>query len=232
MKVIKLIIAVLMCGILLTGCKGDISYQALTDFKDYQSYFEGTDGCFVLYQNKLNKYFMYNGFLSSDPVSPDETYDIVRSLIGLELGLIKSMDEEVPPIGQEDLLTYMEEMNYGNKDVSGPDDSYWTESSLKITPVQQVELLRRLYIKVLPFDESYQSQMKDQLFMKQYGDSKLYGKASSNPSGSAWFIGFVEREETACFFAVRLASQKGQTGEQAMLIAMDILKAEGLLGNE
>jgi bla regulator protein BlaR1 len=229
MKGFKIVVLLLLCSAFLTGCKGDISSQALTDFKDYESYFEGTDGCFVLYQNKLNKYWMYNGFLSNDPVSPDETFDIFRTLMGLQLELIKTMDEEMPSIGQEDLAAFMEELNYGNKDVTGPSESYWLQSSLKITPVQQVELLRRLYIQVLPFSETYQTQTKEQLFIENFGASKLYGKVSSSPTGNAWFMGFVEKENTAYFFAVRLAPKKGQTGEDAKCIAIRILKDEGLL---
>lgn len=229
MKGFRLVVLLLICGVLLTGCKGDISSQALTDFKAYASYFEGTEGCFVLYQNKLNKYWMYNGFLSNDPVSPDETYDVYRTLIGLDLELIQAIDEEVPSIGEEDLAAFMEELNYGNKDVSGPRDSYWLQSSLIITPVQQVDLLRRLYIKVLPFSETSQIQMKERLFIENYGFSKLYGKVSSSSTGNAWFIGFVEKEETAYFFAVRLVPKKGQTGEDAKQIAIRILKSEGLL---
>ncbi len=236
MRSFKLLSVLCLCLLVFSGCKGDISTQALTEFKDYKSYFEGTEGCFVLYQNKLNKYWMYNGFLANDPASPDQTYAIYRNLIEIELGLSDKIDLSVgvnnkaPIVPSDELVAYMEDLNYGNKDVSGPAQNYWTNSSLKITPVQQVEMLRRLYIKVLPFTEQNQVEMKKALFVSRYGNANLYGKMSSDQGKNAWFVGFVEKEETAYFFALRLAGTKGQSGEKAKALAIQILKEEKLLG--
>lgn len=223
--------AILLITLLLVGCKGDMSTQALTEFKDYGAYFGSNEGCFVLYQNKLNKYWMFNGFLANDYASPDDTYWIYQNLMGLQMGIIN--DDDVTEewnqlqlqISTEDLTAIIEELQYGNKDISGPEKRYWQNASLKITPLQQVELLRKLYIQVLPFSESHQSLMKDALFLAQYGTSQLYGITSSF-EGNGWFIGFVEKEETAYFFAVRVLDQ---TGEFAKDIAITILQDEDLL---
>lgn len=220
-----------MMALLLVSCKGDISTQALTEFKEYGPYFGSNEGCFVLYQNKLNKYWMFNGFLANDYATPDDTYWIYQSLMGLQLGLMDSSRVRVEwnqnpiQINSEDLAAFIEELQYGNKDISGPEVHYWKRSSLKITPLQQVELLRKLYIQVLPFSESFQNVVKEALFIEKYGTSKLYG-ITSTTEGNGWFIGFVEKEGTAYFFAVRVLNQ---TGDFAKNIAIAILKDENLL---
>ncbi|WP_144479042.1 penicillin-binding transpeptidase domain-containing protein [Cytobacillus oceanisediminis] len=47
-------------------------------------------------------------------------------------------DQEV---ARKQLQDYFHKIKYGNADLSGNLDSYWIESSLKISPIEQVQLL-------------------------------------------------------------------------------------------
>ena len=54
----------------------------------------------------------------------------------------QSIDEQ---LGADTLLNYIKEIKYGNENMSGAFSTYWLESSLKISPIEQVELLTKLY---------------------------------------------------------------------------------------
>lgn len=52
----------------------------------------------------------------------------------------KNNDREV---GRKQLQDYFHKIKYGNADLSGNLDSYWIESSLKISPIEQVQIRRK-----------------------------------------------------------------------------------------
>ena len=43
-------------------------------------------------------------------------------------------------LGKSNLQSYIEQIGYGNQNINGELSSYWMESSLKISPIEQVEL--------------------------------------------------------------------------------------------
>ena len=53
----------------------------------------------------------------------------------------ESVDEQ---LGAADISNYIQEIGYGNENISGDFSTYWMESSLKISPIEQVELLTKL----------------------------------------------------------------------------------------
>lgn len=55
---------------------------------DYASFFEGFDGCFVLYDVNRNTYVRYKEARCEERLSPCSTFKIPNSLIGLETGVI------------------------------------------------------------------------------------------------------------------------------------------------
>ena len=53
----------------------------------------------------------------------------------------ESVDEQ---LGAANISNYIQEIGYGNENISGDFSTYWMESSLKISPIEQVELLTQL----------------------------------------------------------------------------------------
>ena len=54
----------------------------------------------------------------------------------------QSVDEQ---LGSAVLYNYIQQIGYGNENMSGDISTYWMESSLEISPVEQVELLTKLH---------------------------------------------------------------------------------------
>lgn len=123
-------------------------------------------------------------------------------------------------------------MGYGNHDLSGERTDFWLESSLKISPLEQVELLEKLYTNELLFQESNIQAVKSALLLESTLNGNLYGKTGTgNINGqniNGWFIGFMEIQNNTYFFATNIQAPDDASGAIATEITLDILHNEGI----
>ncbi len=63
-----------------------------TIIESYDKYFEGYDGCFIMYDETSDNYLIYNNEQVDERISPCSTFKILNSLIGLETGVIESQE--------------------------------------------------------------------------------------------------------------------------------------------
>lgn len=68
--------------------------QAVPDIEevDYSDCFDGIEGCAVFFNSDTNVYNMYNEELCEKRSSPNSTFKIISTLMGLENGVINSVD--------------------------------------------------------------------------------------------------------------------------------------------
>lgn len=59
---------------------------------DYSEYFQGIQGCAVVFDSREDEYQVYNEELCYTQVSPCSTFKIVSTLIGLETGVVTGLD--------------------------------------------------------------------------------------------------------------------------------------------
>lgn len=126
---------------------------------------------------------------------------------------------------------YVKNIGYGNEDVSGGTASYWLESSLKISPIEQVELLKKLYENEIGTDSKNINRVKNALRLNSDSRGTLYGKTGTGmvngQETNGWFIGFIETPDNVCFFAVNLQGKDKANGSSASEIALKILADRG-----
>lgn len=153
----------------------------------------------------------------------------------------------IDEIGKQKLQDYLTKFNYGNQDASDWDGKlntntqnrdltgFWIESSLKISPQEQVQFLSKLF-------EQNTQVITDLKNIMQVAESpiKIYGKTGmgvkDNKIANAWFVGFYEQKKQKIFFAVRLNDSENENVEDyrnkasyyAKQIAIDIINNENL----
>jgi len=141
----------------------------------------------------------------------------------------KALDEKS---GISALKDFTRRLKYGNQDLSGGIGSYWLESSLKISPVEQVELLSRLCQGNLPFQPDHIKAVKDSLFLTSSQGAALYGKSGTgNINGqdvNGWFIGFVQSQDETYVFSTNIQSDHNANGRTAAAITLDILENQNI----
>lgn len=151
-------------------------------------------------------------------------------------------------IGQERMQSYMDAMDYGNRDISdwkgdlnegeplADLKGFWLESSLKISPKEQVQLLRRIMEQ--PGKQGIATSLK---FLMETPtntekDVTIYGKTGfgrvQGKNTDAWFVGFYERNGERTYFAVRLDDPDNpkSTSNKAREIAISIISDSGSIG--
>lgn len=136
----------------------------------------------------------------------------------------QTLDEQ---LGKTVLQSYIQKIGYGNKRINGDLSAYWLESSLKISPVEQVQLLAALHQDSLGFAPENILAIKNAIRLSESEQGVLYGKTGTGQTDgrnvNGWFTGFVETEDRAYFFAVNITGSSGASGSTASGIALSIL---------
>jgi len=118
-------------------------------------------------------------------------------------------------------------LEYGNQDLSGELGSYWLESSLKISPAEQVELLTRLSQGTLPFKPDHIKAVEDSIYLSASQGVSLYGKTGTGTIDgqniNGWFIGFTKSSGETYVFSANIHNDNSANGRTAAAITLDIL---------
>lgn len=135
-------------------------------------------------------------------------------------------------LGTSAIDRYIREIRYGNENTKGGLSSYWMESSLKISPIEQVELLRKLYENSLGFRTKNIDTVKDSILLSSSESGNLYGKTGTGcidgKDVNGWFVGYVEAPDNTWFFAANIAANDDASGSNAAEITQHILSGMGI----
>lgn len=130
-------------------------------------------------------------------------------------------------LGKTALRSYVETIGYGNEDLRGDLSSYWMESTLKISPVEQAELMAALYQNRLPFAPEHIQTVKDAICLSSASGRTLYGKTGTGRVDDqdirGWFIGFLETPGHTWIFATHIQADQAAAGSNAAEITLSIL---------
>ncbi|HBA63644.1 MAG TPA: BlaR1 family beta-lactam sensor/signal transducer, partial [Lachnospiraceae bacterium] len=134
--------------------------------------------------------------------------------------------------GYASLSRFFRRIGYGNQDLSGGLSSFWLESSLQISPQEQVLLLKDFYQNTWGLPQKQIDTVKDSLYLTEYHGRRLYGKTGTGIKDgkeiNGWFIGFTETDADVYFFAVNLQASDNASGQTAGEIALSYLQEMGL----
>ena len=136
----------------------------------------------------------------------------------------ESVDEQ---LGAANISNYIQEIGYGNENISGDFSTYWMESSLKISPIEQVELLTQLQNNNFGFAPENINAVKDAICLSSSDAGTFYGKTGTGrvdgQDVNGWFIGYIETADNTYFFATNIGADSDATGGNATEITMSIL---------
>lgn len=131
--------------------------------------------------------------------------------------------------GIENVQNDLIKIGYGNCDFSGGNDC-WLESSLKISPLEQVDILKNFYTNNFGFSQNSIDTVKNSIKISSKGDTVLYGKTGTgridDKDINGWFVGFVEKDNNVYFFATNIEAAENATGSVSMEKTIDILNNE------
>ena len=131
-------------------------------------------------------------------------------------------------LGAGSVRKFLKKIHYGNGAVGRDLALYWTDQTLKISPVEQVELFRKLYEHMLPFSDENMDAVIDALYLGESDTGTLYGKTGTgqvdHKNVNGWFTGCLETSGNVYYFAVNIQSDEGASGSRAAEITRKILE--------
>lgn len=114
-------------------------------------------------------------------------------------------------IGKPNYKKYLTLCNYGNLDLSQTDADFWNFGAFGISPINQVEFLKRLYEGNLPFSKRNIEIVKKVMITEQNTEYTIRSKTGwtrENGINTGWWVGYIENKNGTYFFATRLIQDR------------------------
>jgi beta-lactamase class D len=136
-------------------------------------------------------------------------------------------------IGRDTMQRWIDSLGYGNKNISGPIDSFWLNNKLKVSPDEQLGLVKKLYFDQLPFRKSVQEMVRNVMLQEDNTAYKLSYKTGwgfdEKNNAIGWIVGWIEENRHVYFFVTFVKSDNSDTdiAKVRMNITKGILKQLG-----
>lgn len=129
--------------------------------------------------------------------------------------------------GLTSIENFIKEIGYGNQIADGDLSSYWADSTLKISPIEQIEMLRKFYNNEFEFLPENIEAVKDSICLYSTDNGTIYGKTGTEGVNgkniSGWFIGYIEKGSHTYFFATNIQKEAFASGTAAAELTFSIL---------
>jgi beta-lactamase class D len=152
-----------------------------------------------------------------------------------KLSCVPYYQEVARRIGRDTMKLWIDSLGYGNKNIDGPIDSFWLNNHLKISPDEQLGLVKRLYFDQLPFRKSVQQMVKNAMLQENNTAYKLSYKTGwgddEKGHGIGWVVGWIEENNHVYFFVTFVKAPDAATDINLvrMNITNGILKQLGFM---
>ncbi|MBS1916466.1 MAG: class D beta-lactamase [Bacteroidetes bacterium] len=141
--------------------------------------------------------------------NPDWNKDLTMAE-AFKVSAVNYYQEVARRIGHDTMQRWIDTLGYGNKNISGPVDSFWLNNHLKITPDEEMGLVKRLYFNQLPFYQRTQDIVKKVMLHEENANYKLSYKTGwgnkENGNEIGWIVGWIEENKHPYFFVLNLES--------------------------
>ena len=131
-------------------------------------------------------------------------------------------------IGAKRMRHYLNKARYGNQNIGGGIDQFWLTGSLRTTAKQQIDFLVKFHQGDLPFSARTINIVKNFSVVEKTDKYILRAKsgwAFDLPSPQiGWWVGYVEREGKAYFFALNLDVKRNEDLAARTAITKSILR--------
>lgn len=116
-------------------------------------------------------------------------------------------------IGRKNYEKYLKACRYGNVDLSEKGTDFWNFGRFRISPQNQIMLLKAIYEEKLPFSKRNYEILKRVMVAEKTNDYTIRAKTGWTRDGgidSGWWVGYMEGRENTYFFATRIAKKRSE----------------------
>ena len=151
--------------------------------------------------------------------------------------------EVIDEIGPDTMQKELDSLRYGNCDISDWEGclntnnsnrsltGFWLESSLKISPKEQTEVLERIFGEQSKYPQEIQKMLEQVMLTEEKDEGELivYGKTgmgmTKGVAVDSWFTGFADIQDKRVYFCIWLGETKDAdvSSSKAKEIALELL---------
>ncbi|PWT96984.1 MAG: class D beta-lactamase [Bacteroidetes bacterium] len=111
-------------------------------------------------------------------------------------------------IGRDTMQMWLDSVKYGNMKIGTHIDSFWLDNSLKISPDEQLGLMKKLYFDQLPFQKRVMQVVRNMMIQEDNANYRLSYKTGwgFNEQGHSigWMVGWIEESRHPYFFVLNI----------------------------
>ncbi len=130
-------------------------------------------------------------------------------------------------IGLEKYEHYLNELDYGNRKIGASVDTFWLEGEIKISALEQINFLKKIYQEEFEFNQSHYTLLKDLMVVEEEPAYILRAKtgwAKRTASQVGWYVGYLETEEDVWFFSCNLEIHQDSDANYREELVMRLFK--------
>lgn len=131
-------------------------------------------------------------------------------------------------VGKEKYESYLRKMKYGNERVGPEVTTFWLEGDLKISAVEQIAFLKKVYAREYAFKPSSYEILKKVMVIETTPTHTLRAKTGWAQK-VGWFVGYVECGNDTWFFAMNMDMAKIEDAPLRKEITINALKLMGII---
>ena len=114
-------------------------------------------------------------------------------------------------IGRVNYKKYLTLCEYGNLNLTQKGDDFWNFGEFAISPINQVEFIKKLYEEKLPFSKHNIDIIKRVMVTEKTDNFTIRAKTGwtrENGTNTGWWVGYLENNKGIYFFATRLLQDR------------------------
>ncbi|CAN1554723.1 COG2602 Beta-lactamase class D [Flavobacteriaceae bacterium] len=144
-----------------------------------------------------------------------------------QVSCVPCYQEIARKIGVKRMKTYLKKLNYSGMVFDTLTiDNFWLTGKSKVTQMQQIDFLKRLYFSKFPISKNTVNVLKNIMLIEKSESYTLSGKTGwgmRSDLDNGWFVGYLETQNTVYFFATNV-EMKNATMDDFPAIRMNATK--------
>lgn len=135
-------------------------------------------------------------------------------------------------ISTDKYLHYLKAAEYGELVEPFGQTTFWLDGSLKISALEQVGFIRKVYLRTLPFRASSYDTLRQIMLVEDAPKFKVFAKtgwaARATPQ-IGWYVGYVETAKDVWFFATNMDIPNETALPLRQKLTQEALRVKGII---
>jgi beta-lactamase class D len=135
-------------------------------------------------------------------------------------------------VGAEKYRSYLRKSAYGELREPFDETTFWLDGSLQISALEQINFLKKIYLRTLPFSTHSFETLRQVMLVEQTPSYTMWAKtgwATRVTPQVGWYVGYIETSKDVWFFATNIEVHDKQDLPLRQQLTHDALQAKGVI---